>query len=261
VLSYRPGAEPGQDEGTSTMSGSSRVLSPAGRGAPAGLVQQPASVRRWARAAVAAQALFVASWLIAASWQGPRYSVLAHSISDMYAVTAPGGQFLVDVFTFCGAMTIVFAIRSAWSVLRPGGWTATAGAVMLALSVLGLGDLLSPGERLACRLADHGCTTTLQLANAGGKMDNLLTSVGVPLLVLAGFFLAAAMRRTPGWRAWAWPARLTMVLILAFAALDLMTQHSGLSGLFERLIALTGAAAITAFALGILRRLPARPAD
>ncbi len=42
-----------------------------------------ARVRLWALVALVAQVAFVASWLIAASWQGPRYSVLAHSISDM----------------------------------------------------------------------------------------------------------------------------------------------------------------------------------
>ncbi|MCA2176125.1 DUF998 domain-containing protein [Nonomuraea glycinis] len=50
---------------------------------------------------------------MAASWQGPRYSVLAHTISDLYAVTAPGGMFLVVVFTLCGAATIrcLFGMR------------------------------------------------------------------------------------------------------------------------------------------------------
>lgn len=238
---------------------SSRVLNPVGSEDLSSPVRRPASVRRWARMAVAAQVLFVASWLVAASWQGPRYSVLGHSISDMYAVTAPGGQFLVDMFTFCGALTIMFAFRSAWPVLRPGGWMATAGTVLLALSVVGLGDLLSPGERLACRLADPGCTTTLQISNTGGKMDNLLTTIGVPLFILAGFFLAAAMRRTPGWHEWAWPVRLTMILVLISAIGDIVTQHNGLGGLFERLTALTAAAAITAFAIGILRRIPAQP--
>jgi hypothetical protein len=233
---------------------SSRVLSSADSRGPAGPARRSASIRRWARAGIAAQVLFVVSWLVAASWQGPRYSVLAHSISDMYANTAPGGQFLVDVFTLCGAVTMGFALRSAWPVLRPGGWPAAVGAALLALSVVGLGDLLSPGERLACRLADPGCTTTMQVSNSGGQMDNLLTSIGLPLLVLAGFFLAAAMRRTPGWRTWGWPARWTMILLLAFAVLDVVTRNSGLSGLFERLIAATGATAIAAFAAGILRK-------
>ena len=61
-----------------------------------------------------AQVAFVGSWLIAASWQGPRYSVLAHSITDMYAVGAPNGAFLVVVFTLCGGATILFA----WLSLR-----------------------------------------------------------------------------------------------------------------------------------------------
>lgn len=49
----------------------------------------PAAVRRWACLGLAAQVAFVAGFLIAASWQGPRYSPLAHSISDTYADTAP----------------------------------------------------------------------------------------------------------------------------------------------------------------------------
>jgi hypothetical membrane protein len=106
--------------------------------------------------AIAAQVLFVASWLAAASWQGPRYNVPAHSISDMYAVTAPHGSFLVVVFTDCGAATILFALFSVWPSLRPGGRAATVGSVLLALSVAGLGDLLSPAERLACRMANPG---------------------------------------------------------------------------------------------------------
>jgi len=218
-----------------------------------------ASVRRWAWVCIAAQVLFVISWLVAAAWQGPRYSILAHSISDMYAVTAPGGMFLVVVFTICGAATIWFALRSLWPVLRPGGWTATVGCALLALSVLGLGDLLSPFERLACRAADPGCTTARAISNSGGKLDDTLTSVGVLLLVLAGFFLAAAMRRTLGWQAWSWPARWTAVLIFGLIIADAQfggtapLVGSGLSGLFERLLAAAAAAAVAALAIGILR--------
>jgi hypothetical protein len=48
------------------------------------------------------------------------------------------------------------------------------------------------------------------------------------------------------------PARWTAVLLLALAIAD--AADSGLSGLFERLVAATAAAAITALAVGILRR-------
>jgi hypothetical protein len=111
----------------------SRPARPAGRQALA-----------WAWVAIAAPVLFVGSWLAAASWQGPRYSVLAHSISDMYAVTAPHGSFLVVVFTDCGAATILFALLSVWPMLRSGGRAATAGSALLGLSAAGLGDVLSP---------------------------------------------------------------------------------------------------------------------
>jgi hypothetical protein len=52
----------------------------------------------------------------------------------------------------------------------------------------------------------------------------------VPLFVLAGLFLAA-IRRAPGWRARTWAMRGTMVLVLVFAVLDIVTQESGLGGL------------------------------
>jgi len=77
-------------------------------------LSQVAAVRRWALVGVVAQVAFVGSWLVAASWQGPRYSSLAHDISDMYAVGAPYGAFLVVIFTLCGAATILFAWLSLW---------------------------------------------------------------------------------------------------------------------------------------------------
>ena len=230
----------------------SDVLSSAGGRQPAGPPRRWTSIRFWAWVAIAAQVLFVASWLVAASWQGPRYSVLAHSISDMYAVTAPHASFLIVAFTDCGAATILFALFSVRPVLRPGGRAATVGSALLALSVAGLGNLLTPAERLACRMADPGCTATKALSNSGGKLDDILTTGGLLLLVAAGFFLAHAMQRIPGWQAWARPARWIAVLILALTIADV--ADSGLNGLFERLVAATGAAALTALAVGILRR-------
>jgi hypothetical protein len=232
----------------------SEVLSPAAGRVSADRLRRSAGIRHAAWAGIAAQVIFVAAWLAAASWQGPHYSVLKHSISDMYAVTAPHPMFLLIVITLCGAATIWFALRSVQPALRPGGWAATVGVALLALSVAGLGDLLTPFERMACRLADPGCTTALQVSNPGGKLDGDLTTIGVLALVVAGFFLAHAMRRIPSWQAWARPTRATAVLILALTVADALTPHSGLTGLFERLVAVTAAAAITAIAVGILRR-------
>lgn len=235
-------------------SGPTQALDPADGGLPTASARQRPGAARWARVSVAAQIVFVASMLVAASWQGPRYSVLAHTISDMTAVTAPRGMFVVVVFTLCGAATIGFVLRSVWPTLRPGGWTAAVGSILLALSIVGLGNLLSAGERLACRMADPGCTATRQLSNIGGQLDNAISSLGVLLLVIAGFFLAAAMRRAPGWKDWARPTRWTAIVLLVFSVATVLTQHAGLTGLFERLVAITGAAALAALAGGILRR-------
>lgn len=47
-------------------------------------------VRRAAQLGLIGQVVFVLSFLVAGLWQGPRYSFLAHVMSDMYAETAPG---------------------------------------------------------------------------------------------------------------------------------------------------------------------------
>ena len=217
-----------------------------------------AELRGWSWAALVAQVLFVLGWLVAAVWQGPGYSVLAHSISDMYAVTAPYGLVLVVLLTVCGAVTIGFALRVVRPVLRPGGRRATVGAALLAASIFGLGDLLSPFEREGCRLADPGCTPAGQLA-AGGLADAVLSTVGVVLLVPAGFLLASAMRHVPGWAGRARTTRwLAILLVVAFVATG-FTGVVGLSGLAERAAAAVGALGIALLAVGALR-LPSAPA-
>jgi hypothetical protein len=62
-------------------------------------------------------------------------------------------------------------------------------------------------------------------------------------LVIAGFLLAAAMRRIPSWRAWVGPVRWTTALIFLHLVGDALTGGSGYSGLFERAFAAVAAAA------------------
>lgn len=211
--------------------------------------------------ALIAQFEFVLSFLVAAVWQGPRYSVLAHSMSDMYAVTAPNGMFLVVAFTIYGLLMLLFAAFAVWPTLRPGRWWAAAGTVVFVLSIYGLGNVLSPWERLACRMADPGCTATAQAANAGGNLDNQLSFPGILLFAVAVFLIASAMKRTPGWRSWTWPARwagiaFVIVLVADIAAYAL---NLGLDGLMERLLATTGAVALAAFAWRIYAGAPDAP--
>jgi Protein of unknown function (DUF998) len=206
-------------------------------------------IRTWAWAGLAAQIAFVVSWVIAAFWQGPRYSALAHTISDMYAVTAPGGMFLVVVITLCGIATVLFALLALLPALRASGWIAALGCGLLALSIYGLGDALTPLEREACRIADDGCSAADQIANSGGRLDAVLSTIGIFLFIGAAFVLAEAMKRTPGWQAWAWPARGVGIGFIVLLAALAATGDMDLSGLFERLLAASGAAAIAATAV------------
>ena len=209
-----------------------------------------AVVRRGAQLGLIGQVVFVLSFLVAGLWQGPRYSFLAHVMSDMYAETAPGGWFLVVMFTFCGVATVLFAALAVWPTLKPSKWWGAAGAIVLGLSIFGLGDVLSPFEREACRLADPGCTATSQLANAGGNLDNTLSFPGILLFLVAVFLIASAMKRTPGWTSWVWPMRWAggaffLVLVLDTVAYGLQWH---LDGLMERLLATTGCVILGAFA-------------
>jgi hypothetical protein len=211
-------------------------------------------VRFGATLGLVAQIIFVVAWLIAPIWQGPKYSILGQSISDMYAATAPGGLFLVVVFTLCGAATIFFLWASVLPTLRSAGWSATLGVVLLTLSIFGLGDLLTPFERLACRLADPGCTAVSQLSNAGGALDASLSTAGVALFVAGAVFLAVAMNKAAGWKSGFVPMLLFAIVAFVFFLADGVLASAGLGGLFERLLALAGAAALAWLAVRILRQ-------
>lgn len=203
-----------------------------------------------------AQVVFVVSWIVAPVWQGPRYSVLAHSISDMYAVTAPAGLFLVVVFTVCGAVTIAFLWTAVCPALRAAGWSATLGVILLSVSIFGLGDLLSPFERLACRLADPGCADASQLSNAGGAIDSSLSTIGVGLFVAGAVFIAVAALKLPAWKRAFAPLLILAIATFVFFVADGLLASVGLAGLFERLLALSGAATFAWLAVDILRRSP-----
>lgn len=210
-------------------------------------------VRRWAWAGLLAQVAFVLGWLLAAAWQPPGYSVLRHTISDLYAVTAPHAWFLVVLLTLCGAATIGFAWLAVRPALAAAGRRASVGALLLAVSILGLGDLLSPFEQEACQQADPTCSPADQVATLGGRLDGILSTVGLVALVAAGFVLASAMARTPGWQRTVRPTRVVtgvlVVLLLATGFLGVL----GVGGLLERLLALVAALGVALLARAVLR--------
>ena len=213
-------------------------------------------LRRWAAACVVAQAVSIAAWLVAAAWQVDDYSVTKHTISDMYAVDAPHGAWLAAALTVCGVATIGFALFCVPRAFRRAGRRAWVSAALLAACILGLGDALSFLEREKCQLATPGCTMDEQL-KAGGAADSVLSSVGLLLLVAAGFVLAGAMRRTPGWESFAGRARAFSVVLIVLLILTVAAESVDLAGLLERILAAYAAAGMGALAVQVRREAPA----
>ena len=212
------------------------------------------SMRRWAFVAVLANAAFIVGIWVAPAWQGPRYSLLVHTISDTYAVTAPGGAFMVVLLTVSGAAVIMFSVRSLWPTLRPVRAKAMVAATLLVSSILGQGDLLTPFEREACRLADPRCTTGAPTANVGGRLDGILSLIGLVSLVAFGFVLASAMRGASAWQGWAVPTRAVTVLVLALIVATALSDAVHLGGLVQRLLASTAAGAVAVLARAVVRQ-------
>ena len=210
----------------------------------------------WAWVGLGAQILLVVSWIAGGFWQGPRYSVLTDSISDMYAVTAPGAMVLVVIATMCGLATILFAWLSVWPSLRTAGRTAAIGAALLSVSILGLGDLLSPLKRLSCRIADEGCSPGDQVADIGGQLDLIVSLAGILFYIGAAFFLSAAMARVPGWHDLAGRARWFGIAFIVLLVASVVIGGLGVFGLMNRLLAITGAAGLAVLAWRIALPVP-----
>ncbi|MBY8887055.1 DUF998 domain-containing protein [Streptomyces sp. PTM05] len=210
-------------------------------------------IRRWSLLAVLVNVVFTGLWIAAATWQGSQYNTVKHTISDMYADGVPGAWFLIIPFTLAGAVCILFAGLALWPSLRQAGWPAAVGVTLLALSIFGLGDLLSPFEREGCRMADPGCTATKQLATAGGATDSILSTFGILAFAVSGYFLAVAMRRLPGWARWGVPSMVFSSAFVLVGVIDAVFGSHGLTGFFERVIALMGACGIVALAIGTRR--------
>ena len=209
-------------------------------------------IRTWAWVGIGAQVMFTVAWLVAQAWQPPTYRPLAHTISDRYAVGAPYPAVLMTAITLSGAGTIAFAVGA----LRPalaGHWTGIVGWLLVAVSILGLGDLLTVFEREGCQLAVAGCTPKAQTANAGGALDAALSSFGLVALGISGFFIGTALRKRPALARFAWPARIGGVLVLVLLFAMGAFGAIGLSGLGERIIAVAACAGGAGLAL-IVRR-------
>ena len=151
----------------------------------------------WGIVGVLAMVIFNAGWLIAETWQGPSYSPIADTISDMQAQTAPHVWFPIACFAL-GALggfgCALFGLRPA---LAGAGKVAANAPWLLAFSLLALGNSF---PLIPCRLADAGCTASAQLASPGGLTDAIVAGLAFFVLAFLPYPLWHRLELLPGWR-------------------------------------------------------------
>ena len=154
----------------------------------------------WAWVGLGAQVLLVVSWIAAGFWQGPQYSLVSDSISDLYAATAPAGLLLAIVIGLCGLGTILFAGLSVWPSLRG----AAGGDRFRAPCSVDLRARRSPRPTRSGSLSYRrpGVQPSDQLATFGGLLDAVSSIPGILFFIVAVFVLAGAMARTPNGAIW-----------------------------------------------------------
>jgi hypothetical protein len=150
----------------------------------------------WVVAGLAAQAAFMAGWLIAETWQGPRYSPVNDTISDLQAATAPHAWFPIACFAVGGLGTFGFAVFGLRPALAGAGKAAGYAPRMLAWAALALGNSF---PLIPCRLADPGCTAHHQLVSPGGLTDAIVASIAFLLLAFTPFPLWRRLKVLPQW--------------------------------------------------------------
>jgi hypothetical protein len=183
----------------------------------------------WGVIGLLAQVAFAAGWVIAETWQGPRYSPLTDTISDLQAATAPHAWFPIACFAAGGLGTFGFAVFG----LRP----AWRGAVRIAPCAIGLSGLALGNSfpQIPCQLSASGCTATGQLLSAGGLTDAILSGAALWLLAITPLQLARLLIPLPQWRDLARPLRVAGVVALAGYGLLALALLTGVwAGLVER---------------------------
>jgi Protein of unknown function (DUF998) len=197
-------------------------------------VRDNAHLAIWGVVGVIGQLAFMAGWLITETWQGPGYSLVSDTISDMQAATAPHVWFPISCFAAGGIGTFCFAAFGLAPALRSAGETARSAPWQLAIAALALGNSfpLAP-----CRLPDPGCTAHSQLFSAGGLTDAVVSTIALLVLVRVPSNLWQRMRLVPTWQ------RVMPVMLAArvgcpacFVLLFAATLTGTAQGLAERLL-------------------------
>lgn len=206
----------------------------------------------WGVVGVVAQVVFTAGWVIAETWQGPRYGLIQDTISDMQARTAPHVWFPIVCFAVGGLGTFGFAVFGLRPALDGAGKIARFSPWMIGISALALGNSF---PLIPCRLSDPGCTATKQLLSPGGLTDAIVAGLAFFVLAFTPASLGRRLGALPSWR------RVRPVMLAARVACPvsyvlLAVSSSAASmpavGLIERILATTCSLWIGALAFNLI---------
>ncbi len=198
------------------------------------------------------QVVFTAGWVIAALWQGPKYSAIKDTISDLQASTAPHVWFPIASFALAGIATFAFSVFGLRPSLAGAGKRASYAPWMLACSALALGNSF---PLIPCRLSDPGCTASFQLNSPGGMTDAIVSGLAFFVLVVTPFPMWRRLASLPGWQ------RLRPLLLAAavigpiwYVLLAVSSGEASMPalGLIERALATTCAVWISALAVNLI---------
>ncbi|WP_207346289.1 DUF998 domain-containing protein [Arthrobacter sp. E3] len=164
----------------------------------------------WGVVGVLSQLVFTCGWLITQTWQGPAYSTIKNSISDMQAATAPHAWFPIACFAAGALGTFGFVLFGLRPSLKAADKEGAHAPWMVGIGVLLLGNSF---PQIPCRLSDTGCTATTQLLGPGGLADAILATVGFLALIAAPGPMWQRMAVLPEW------ARMKPIMLAARVSL------------------------------------------
>jgi hypothetical membrane protein len=210
----------------------------------------------WGVVGIIAQVLFTAGWLIAETWQGPQYSPVTDTISDLQAATAPHHWFPIACFAIAGLGTFGFAAFGLRPALARAGKVAAQAPWVLACAALAIGNSF---PLIPCRLVDPECTPHYQLYSPGGLTDAIVAPLAFLILALTPFPLGRRLAAVPEWRRFRTVVLAARIICPAcFLLLVISSSTSSAQGLAERALAISctlwmGTLAVALIRIAVLR--------
>ena len=204
-------------------------------------------------AAIAAQIVFVAGWLVVGAIEGHGYSAGRHDISDLGALTAHHVGLNALTLAISGVLTIAFAVFALRPALMQAELKQPISAWLVALSLPALDNLSDVFFRLDCRAADSGCTASEAASSWHGKIHVIAGVIAAVATLIAPFALAYRMRRLDEWRDLARPTLVFGLVVVASLAAYVALNGTGAQGWSQRIAALLVASGVVMLALRVKR--------